>query len=127
MKNACTSNVYIIILILLAVSCREPLVSSADERKEELIQGSWIFANEAGTILLNFMPDLTVDIFNSTDGNEYTYNFRIEDGFLILSLTDTYHDITPPFHIDTLTQFQLVLSFVGSGGQIVTQTYERPL
>lgn len=114
-----------IVTLPILFSCREPLISSSDERKEQLIQGSWIYYTETGSISLTFNPDFTVDIVNSLDTNVYTFSFRIEDGELYFLQGDDYQQVEFTYTIESLTSSELVLSFVGIHG-FVRQTYVRP-
>jgi hypothetical protein len=123
--------IYPVIFLWLSVfiGCREPLVSSADERKEALIQGMWFFHSDQGSISLTFKPDLTVDILvqNSVGTEPFTFNFRIEDGQLyFLTFVDSNQEVEFIYDIDQLTDTELILSFVDNSGIRIVQFYVRP-
>lgn len=126
----------IFLFLLVFISCREPLVSSADERKEELIQGQWVLQSSVpereGSITLVFESGTTRNVVHiivsgPAGTGEFDFYFRIEDGDLyFLALNDNNQEIEFLYNIVELTQFNLVLSFAESSGQNVTQTYVRP-
>lgn len=129
-------SILIVLVMSFSVSCREPLITSADERKEELIQGQWLLQSSdperEGSITLTFelgtnQHIVHVVVISPVSSGEFDFYFRIEDGDLyFLTLTDENQEIEFVYDIEELTTFNLVLSFSESSGQRVAQTYVRP-
>lgn len=118
-------RIYLIILTLLLVGCREALVDSNDIRMEQMIIGSWVLQNNTdpnSTINLTFNSDFSVHIVNTSPDNprDENYLFRIEDNVLFFFDEDEEY----AFNIIEINSLQLVLRFF-SDQQTVTQTYSR--
>lgn len=118
-------RIYLIILTLLLVGCREALVDSNDIRMEQMIIGSWVLQNNTdpnSTINLTFNSDFSVHIVNTSSDNprDDNYLFRIEDNVLYFFDEDEEY----AFNIIEINSLQLVLRFF-SDQQTVTQTYSR--
>jgi hypothetical protein len=137
MRSSLRNSLFLVFMVCLVhFACREALISSADERKEGLIQGEWLLQSSVpqreGSISLIFEAGATshvvhIVVVNSSGSGSFDFNFRIEDGDLyFLSLTEESQEIEFVYDIEDLTEFNLVLSFTESSGQQVTQTYVRP-
>lgn len=120
-------------LTSILFSCREPLISSADENKEALIQGSWVLQStdppREGQIFFTFNADFTIHIvvITSQGTDELDANYRIEDGDLFILFKDDDQVLAEfVYNIDEVTPFKLVLSFTDNSGEPTKQTYVRP-
>ncbi|KAB2878445.1 hypothetical protein F9K33_13060 [bacterium] len=123
----------LIIIIPLFFSCREQLISSADENKEALIQGSWILQStdppRPGQIFFTFNVDFTIHIavIDVEGTHEYDAYYRIEDGDLYILFKEGNEVLSEfVYNINELTPFILVLAFTDNSGQPTSQTYVRP-
>ncbi len=81
--------IWILVLCIIS-SCREVLVSSADEKKEQLLIGDWALDDPnvmIGTIQITFRADLSARIVNTIPNNELDeeYRFHVEDGILFFN------------------------------------------
>ena len=122
-----------VMLTSILFSCREPLISSADENKEALIQGSWVLQStdppREGQIFFTFNADFTIHIvvITSQGTDELDANYRIEDGDLFILFKDDDQVLAEfVYNIDEVTPFKLVLSFTDNSGEPTKQTYVRP-
>ncbi|MCB0832801.1 MAG: hypothetical protein KDC45_05005, partial [Bacteroidetes bacterium] len=111
-------------------ACREPLIISEDEEKQQLLMGNWILSDAvpptASTIFLYFRDDLTVDIVVQADTtSSYTYFFRVEDGDLFFRRTDPEGPAEFIYNIDFISRQTLILSFSNGVGELLVQTYSK--
>ncbi len=122
----------LLMILTFLVSCREVLVSSADEKMETLIRGQWVLQNSVpprtDDIYFSFNSDLTVNIVDVTPDSTYEllYTYRIEDGDLHLVIVWDRQEYEYVYDIETLTPFELILSFTDGAGIRHVQTYVRP-
>ena len=117
-------------ILLFLSACREPLIVSEDEEKQQLLMGNWILSDAVppttSTIFLNFRDDLTVDIVVQADTtSSYTYFFRVEDGDLFFRSTDPEGPAEFIYNIDFISRQTLILSFSNGVGELLVQTYSK--
>ncbi|MBL7995339.1 hypothetical protein JNM05_08195 [bacterium] len=109
------------------------MISSADEAKEALIQGSWILQStdppRPGQIFFTFNVNFTIHIvvIDVEGTHEYDANYRIEDGDLYILFKEGNEVLSEfVYDITVLTPFVLTLAFTDNSGQPTSQTYVRP-